>query len=69
VPQAGTGAAEIRRYLESTEFRRENMQRNLIDEDQLRAVPRIQGYEDPDQVKEASMECNRQLSVISHNGE
>ena len=55
--------------IENDEFRRENIQRNLIDEDQLRAVPRIQGYEDPDRVREASIECNGQISVISLNGE
>ena len=40
------------------------MKRNLIDEDQLRAVLRVQGHEDVDEVKEASIERNGQISVI-----
>lgn len=53
------------KLVENGEFLRENMKRNLIDEEQLRGVLRVQGHEDVDEVKEASIERNGQISVIS----
>ena len=56
------------KLIENGEFLRENMKEELITEEQLRGALRVEGIEDVDEVKEASIERNGQISVIPHNG-
>jgi uncharacterized membrane protein YcaP (DUF421 family) len=56
-----------RKLIENGQFLRENMERELIVEEQLRALLRVQGIEDVGEVKEARIEPNGQISVIPFN--
>ena len=57
------------KLIDNGEFLRENMKRELITEEQLRGQLRVQGIEDVEGVKEASIERNGQISVIPSNGQ
>jgi uncharacterized membrane protein YcaP (DUF421 family) len=57
------------KLIDNGEFLRENMKRELVTEEQLHGVLRMEGVEDVNQVKEASIERNGGISVITSNGE
>jgi uncharacterized membrane protein YcaP (DUF421 family) len=48
---------------------RQNMAKELITEDELKSQLRLQGVEDPAEVKVAYMEGDGRISVIKRNGE
>ena len=56
------------KLIENGEFVRENMKRELVTEEQLRGQLRVEGVEDVEEVKEASIERNGQISVVPFNG-
>jgi uncharacterized membrane protein YcaP (DUF421 family) len=55
--------------MENGKFLQENMKRELVAEEQIQSVLRQQGIEDVNEVKEASIEPNGQISVLPHNGQ
>jgi uncharacterized membrane protein YcaP (DUF421 family) len=57
------------KLMQNGKFLQENMQRELVTEEQLHSVLRQQGIEDVNEVKEASIEPNGQISVLPLNGQ
>jgi uncharacterized membrane protein YcaP (DUF421 family) len=57
------------KLIENSKLLRKNMERELVTEEQLHSVLREQGIEDVNEVKEASIEPNGQITVLPRNGQ